>query len=48
MRGGLRSYSLLYAETLIIVNHAVRLSGLTLSQGKGGPAGRTLRSEAIA
>ena len=46
--GGLRSYSLLNAETLVLVNHTVRLSGLTLSQGKGGPAGRALRSEAIA
>lgn len=48
VEGGLRSYSLLDAETLVLVNHTVRLSGLTLSQGKGGPAGRALRSEAIA
>jgi hypothetical protein len=47
-KDGLRSYLLLDAETLIIINHTVRLSGLTLSQGKGGPAGRALRSEAVA
>ena len=46
--GGLRSYSLLDAETLFLINHTVRLSGMTLSQGKGGPAGRALRSKAIA
>ena len=34
---------------LIIVNYTVRLLlGLMLSQGKGGPAGRALRSEAVA
>ena len=33
---------------LIIVNYTVRLSGLMLSQGKGGPEGRALRSVAIA
>jgi hypothetical protein len=31
---GLRSYSLLDAKTLVLVNHMVRLSGLMLSQGK--------------
>ena len=48
VEGRLRSYSLLDAETLFLINHTVRLSGMTLSQGKGGPAGRALRSEAIA
>ena len=47
VEGRLRSDSMLDAEMLLI-NHTVRLSGMTLSQGKGGPAGRALRSEAIA
>ena len=39
MRGQvLRSYTLLAAETLIIVNHMVRLAGLRFSPGPGGPA----------
>lgn len=46
--GNMRSYSLLDAETLIVVNHTVRLSGLKFAQAKGGPQGRTLRSEATA
>ena len=40
----LRSYTLLAAETLIIVNHMVRLAGLRFSPGPGGPADRQLRS----
>ena len=45
MRGQvLRSYTLLAAETLIIVNHMVRLAGLRFSPGPGGPADRQLRS----
>lgn len=44
--GGLRSYSMLDAETLIVINHTVRLSGLRFSKGKGGPQNRILRSEA--
>ena len=48
VEGRLRSYSLLDAETLFLINHTVHLSGMTLSPGKGGPAGRALRSEAIA
>mmetsp|Transcript_19280 Transcript_19280/g.56567 ORF Transcript_19280/g.56567 Transcript_19280/m.56567 type:complete len:221 (-) Transcript_19280:97-759(-) len=35
---GLRSYTLLAAETLIIVNHMVRLAGLRFLPGPGGPA----------
>ena len=46
--GKLRSYSLLDAETLIVVNHTVRLDGLKFAQAKGGPQGRKLRSEATA
>ena len=42
--GKLRSYTLLEAETLIIVNHMVRLAGLRFSPGPGGPADRQLRS----
>ena len=42
--GGLRSYSLLDAEVLLVVNHMVRLSGLRCSDGKGGPQQRELRS----
>ena len=42
--GGLRSYSLLDAEVLLVVNHMVRLAGLQLSDGKGGPQQRELRS----
>ena len=42
--GKLRSYTLLAAETLIIVNHMVRLAGLRFSPGPGGPADRQLRS----
>ena len=42
--GKLRSYMLLAAETLIIVNHMVRLAGLRFSPGPGGPADRQLRS----
>ena len=41
--GKLRSYTLLAAETLIIVNHMVRLAGLRFSPGPGGPADRQLR-----
>ena len=37
-------YTLLAAETLIIVNHMVRLAGLRFSPGPGGPADRQLRS----
>ena len=45
MRGQvLRSYTLLAAETLIIVTHMVRLAGLRFSPGPGGPADRQLRS----
>ena len=36
--------TLLAAETLIIVNHMVRLAGLRFSPGPGGPADRQLRS----
>ena len=46
--GKLHSYSLLDAETLIVVNHTVRLAGLKFAQAKGGPQGRTLRAEAVA
>ena len=42
--GKLRSYTLLEAETLIIVNHMVRLAGLRFSPGPGGPVDRQLRS----
>ena len=42
--GGLRSYSLLDAEVLIVVNHMVRLYGLAFAEGKGGPAGREMRA----
>ena len=42
--GKLRSYTLLEAETRIIVNHMVRLAGLRFSPGPGGPADRQLRS----
>ena len=38
------TYTLLEAETLIIVNHMVRLAGLRFSPGPGGPADRQLRS----
>ena len=41
---GLRSYTLLAAETLIIVTHMVLLAGLRFSPGPGGPADRQLRS----
>ena len=41
--GKLRSYTLLEAETLIIVNHMVRLAG-TCASRPGGPADRQLRS----
>jgi len=34
--GGLRSYTLLDAEVLLVVNHMVRISGLQFSPGKGG------------
>jgi hypothetical protein len=44
--GGRRSYTLLDAEVLLVVNHMVRLSGLKFEDGKGGPAGRELRGEA--
>ena len=46
MRGqaSLLTYTLLEAETLIIVNHMVRLAGLRFSPGPGGPADRQLRS----
>ena len=45
MRGQvLRSYTLLAAETLIIVNHMVRLAGLRFSPGASRPADRQLRS----
>ena len=44
--GGLRAYSLLDAEVLLIVNHTVRLAGLSFADGKGGPAGRDLRPPA--
>ena len=39
---------LLDAETLIVVNHTVRLAGLKFAQAKGGPQERTLRSESAA
>jgi hypothetical protein len=42
--GGLRAYSLLDAEVLLVVNHMVRLGGLRFADGKGGPAGRELRA----
>jgi len=42
--GGLRSYSVLDAEVLLVVNHTVRLSGLQFANGKAGPAGRVLKS----
>lgn len=42
--GGLRAYSLLDAEVLLVVNHTVRLAGLRFADGKGGPAGRELRA----
>ena len=41
--GGRRSYTLLDAEVLLVVNHTVRLSGLRFDPAKGGPAGRVLR-----
>ena len=42
--GGFRSYTLLDAEVLLVVNHMeVRIAGLQFSAGKGGPANRTLR-----
>ena len=44
--GGLRAYSTLDAEVLLLVNHMVRLSGLAFAAGKGGPAGRELRAPA--
>ena len=34
---------LLDAETLIVVNHTVRLAGLKFAQAKGGPQERRLR-----
>ena len=43
--GKLRSYTLLEAETLIIVNHMVRLAGLRFSPGPGGPADRHAPAE---
>ena len=46
--GGLRAYSLLDSEVLLVVNHTVRLSGLAFADGKGGPAGRELRTPAKA
>ena len=44
--GKLRSYTLLEAETLIIVNHMVRLAGLRFSPGRpcGPPAEERARS----
>ena len=42
--GGLRAYSLLDGEVLLVVNHTVRLGGLQFAQGKGGPQGRELRA----
>lgn len=42
--GGLRSYTLLDAEVLLVVNHLVRLSGLQFAASKGGPQGRSLRN----
>ena len=41
--GGRRSYTLLDAEVLLVVNHMVRLSGLQFDAGKGGPSDRNLR-----
>jgi hypothetical protein len=43
LEGGMRSYTLLDAEVLLVVNHMVRLSGLQFSSYKGGPQGRELR-----
>ena len=42
--GGRRSYTLLDGEILLVVNTMVRLSGLQFDKGKGGPAGRELRT----
>ena len=47
--GKLRSYTLLEAETLIIVNHMVRLAGLRFSPGRpcGPPAEERAREALI-
>lgn len=42
--GGRRSYTLLDAEVLLVVNHIVRLNGVQFDAAKGGPAGRELRA----
>jgi hypothetical protein len=43
--GGLRAYSLLDAEIILVVNHTIRLAGLQFANGKGGPQGRELRGK---
>ena len=48
VEGGLRSYTLLDAEVLLVVNHTVRLAGLQFSKGPGGPAERVTKSAAKA
>ena len=46
--GKLRSYTLLEAETLIIVNHMVRLAGLRFSPGRPcGPPAEERAREAL-
>ena len=47
--GKLRSYTLLEAETLIIVNHMVRLAGLRFSPGRpcGPPAEERARGALV-
>ena len=46
VEGDLRSYSLLDAEVLLVVNTMVRLGGLRFDDGKGGPSGRVTKSMA--
>lgn len=42
LEGGLRAYTALDAEILLVVNHTVRLSGLQFVDGKGGAQGRSV------